>query len=152
MPFEAEFAYNRKITLRPELREMIEDAVTWRKPWTHGAGRSAIIRLKKPLVVIQKGREVEIRALKLKGIGDFRNPDKPVPPTPRRFESDTSFHTEVDEKGDIVPVAPKARMVGGLMADRARNEAEASLEAFEKGVNTAVPVAFGKYKDLSFEG
>lgn len=163
-PFNIRIYYNLLINIRKETKGLIEDHASWQvDPSAFHPGRSAHLSLgKTPIIYKHDNREFIIRALKLKGIGNFKE-DKIEPPRPREYKGPlfpgtkqgSIFYIRPNEKGEIFPVWERSETPlfwGALSAENAKKEYELTKEGLSKGLPFNIPICWGSYKDLKFRG
>ncbi|MDD5774730.1 MAG: sugar nucleotide-binding protein, partial [Candidatus Omnitrophica bacterium] len=141
--------FNVEIRLREALQERIEKVVSWQeKPDAVTSGRSALIQLAKP--IWQK----KIRAIKIKGLGNFLDPEKPSPPTADEYESwgQPNMSFEFNPAGDFYIRELLPSPAGGVIFSKAQHEYQVHQRAFAQGCPVSVPLAYGEYPGLRYQG
>lgn len=131
-------------------------------PPFHGPGRSAWVVCHEPLVSSDPSHTV-IRAFKMKGIGAFGHDGKAHPPRSSQFFQGRGTATEelgrrqilihmgINDDGSFKAVLDPSRPVGGMRFSRAAAEFENAVCLFHAGVSAVRPVAYGKYRRLTWE-
>ncbi|MCC7570210.1 hypothetical protein KO465_02580 [Candidatus Micrarchaeota archaeon] len=93
--------------------------------------------------------------LQIKGLGDFNNPNIMNLPGHGVFLA-SNFHnlvsSRVDEKGKIIFERYPAEPMGGLRSSKAQREYMIAKYALETRLPTEIPVMWGEYDDLTFNG
>jgi chemotaxis receptor (MCP) glutamine deamidase CheD len=150
---EAEFFWNDGFTLPPAVKDRIQKAATWRERPDTGGGRAGIITLREPLTFETANGPVKIRAIKIKGMGDFNDAKNPRQPRPVYYAREFHAMPYVDGEGRLVLVDVDATPAGGLGFSRARNEFDKLNEVLARGgVSVNVPLGYGAYAGLEFRG
>jgi len=148
--------------INKDLKNAVIDLASWKtRPRAFRAGRSAHLLLQDPFVHQLGMKEVSIRTLRLKGVGNFNDKGKGKPPfvlnfleniLPGQGRAGIIVHMATNEKHEIFPELENMRSKGALSASAARKEYEITGEGLKSWVPFNIPICWGSYNDLKFEG
>jgi len=142
--------YNKTLKLDPGLMKQIENTVKWNEtPKSFCAGRSGHIKLSAPIEMYGH----DIRGLKLKGIGHFEEVGKGNPPSVDAYEDAVPiWHQGATAEGKFEMIWQRPRPDGGMFASGAEQEYLINLDMIEAEAEVNVPICWGSFEDLKFQG
>ncbi|MGE5309429.1 MAG: HAD family hydrolase, partial [Deltaproteobacteria bacterium] len=148
----ARISWNAGYPLPAGFSKLIQQTVSWERKAHRGKGRSGIIFLGRPVSFNIKGRTVVVKAVKIKGMGEFVD-GTALPPVAQKYETSAGFHMRADENGSLFPVSPEPTPAGGLSFRRARNEYDLLNKILnESDIGVNIPLGYGEYPEMSFNG
>lgn len=149
----AEINFNSAVKLPGALSQRITRVAGWQEAaGPYSRGRSGLITLDKPLSVELTREKFWLRAVKIKGLGDFSDLGAFQPPQPIPHQGWASFFWTVDGTGNIGAERPFPLFRGGLDSGRAENEYHLSQKAIEAGVPAGLPIGWGVFPDINYRG
>lgn len=152
--------FNENIYLEKDELLNLTNLISWKNiPSFPSRGRMAWYIFKKEPVLLD-GRNISLKAAKIKGVGGFnplscaknRDPisnhqsDNPFQPTTEPLLSFSSYpHIGFTQDGDFTIVNGATAPIGGILHERAFNEYICAKHLYEKKVLTIVPLMVAKY-------
>lgn len=134
--------------LNPEIRSL-DDYVSWKLvPKFNRLGRSAWLPLETPIVVSTHKQQIEIHALKIKGVGLCDHKGDIIPPTIQPYYR-ANPHLGITAEGKFIPLASPPAPLGGITIERARREYHITCNLLESGCPVQIPVRLCQYAEPS---
>lgn len=165
LPLDVEvFGEDEGLRVPYEDLEMLKACVRWEiDPPFYSDGRTSFIPRNDDLDV----GGIPVKAYKIKGLGACGQ-GKAHPPRDEQFfqrtvggggaEADfmsrmqVLIHTGVNPDGSFRPIVDPPKPIGGMKFSRAENEFKNAQTLMDNGVPAIMPVAYGKYNNLNWDG